>query len=82
MELKRHPQTVKHFVIVLLIVPYGIETHFTHNTRARGLLLIVPYGIETRQVRGAGRRGGLLLIVPYGIETMEETFNRCCNILF
>ena len=35
------------YIIVLLIVPYGIETHATGRKEVPHRLLIVPYGIET-----------------------------------
>ena len=58
------------FGIVLLIVPYGIETDdASHlNVKLRNLL-IVPYGIETTSGRRRCVEAGRLLIVPYGIET-------------
>ena len=34
-------------LILVLIVPYGIETYFMMNGGSAGTVLIVPYGIET-----------------------------------
>ena len=54
----------------LLIVPYGIETRYTHTrTIANDRLLIVPYGIETITEETTKKYNKQLLIVPYGIET-------------
>ncbi len=48
MELKLERIAVTRFLIVLLIVPYGIETcYHTGNPLCVIELLIVPYGIET-----------------------------------
>ena len=54
--------------ILLLIVPYGIETTKMQPRSSYGKLLIVPYGIETQSATEAALAFGLL-IVPYGIET-------------
>ena len=57
-------------IILLLIVPYGIETISNWNSFDFCIiLLIVPYGIETKLsiINGATV---VLLIVPYGIETI------------
>ena len=70
--------------VLLLIVPYGIETFFAkYSDFAHWQLLIVPYGIET-QVYLRRAHSQNLLIVPYGIETCISyrtgtqplTFNR------
>ena len=68
MELKQITCQAVSAVILLLIVPYGIETKITFFISQRfKSLLIVPYGIET------GNTGNLLLlIVPYGIETTQQ----------
>ena len=71
MELKLRGCSSTSFPLILLIVPYGIETNVPALSRKTKLLLIVPYGIETRYVS----RSSLalrLLIVPYGIETDEK----------
>ena len=47
MELKHNSDVVHTHRYLLLIVPYGIETHLYGTFILRGLLLIVPYGIET-----------------------------------
>ena len=69
MELKPCTLSDFRFSIMLLIVPYGIETGLL-PWQQTGFwpLLIVPYGIETssRLLLAAFNR---LLIVPYGIET-------------
>ena len=58
--------------IILLIVPYGIETLFIDiDIRQSDILLIVPYGIET-MVAMVGDEVKELLIVPYGIETPDD----------
>ena len=43
--------------IVLLIVPYGIETRLIKVCQSYGGLLIVPYGIETASPSLHGVRG-------------------------
>ena len=69
MELKRNHQLIIAVIIVLLIVPYGIETVPGCNRWLPSMvLLIVPYGIETAITR-AKLNNLTLLIVPYGIET-------------
>ena len=56
--------------IILLIVPYGIETrNLVDEIDKHVLLLIVPYGIETGHIHHAFLHHIILLIVPYGIET-------------
>ena len=70
MELKlsiEHNLTVH---IVLLIVPYGIETFFVIRKKNFQQLLIVPYGIETKSFVINLENLLDLLIVPYGIETL------------
>ena len=57
-------------LIVLLIVPYGIETNERKVRDYWEYLLIVPYGIETRYQQ-KDECDLTLLIVPYGIETCE-----------
>ena len=47
MELKLYPHRYKYAHTLLLIVPYGIETHILQSEPIRPVLLIVPYGIET-----------------------------------
>ncbi len=48
MELKRNQITYTRRCVMLLIVPYGIETlHRTLQNLRCNELLIVPYGIET-----------------------------------
>ena len=48
MELKRYELYSMNLHMVLLIVPYGIETGFCSSNRYAYIeLLIVPYGIET-----------------------------------
>ena len=58
--------------IVVLIVPYGIETRHNHLITVTIKVLIVPYGIETRKRQGCGTHASVL-IVPYGIETKVNT---------
>ena len=54
MELKLERIAVTRFLIVLLIVPYGIETcYHTGNPLCVIELLIVPYGIETTNIYSA-----------------------------
>ena len=48
MELKRGENPIECVSPVLLIVPYGIETHGKETRWHSSDLLIVPYGIETR----------------------------------
>ena len=69
---------------MLLIVPYGIETHSSNDSQISfNCLLIVPYGIETK-FHLVWEKFDCLLIVPYGIETRtpadtsghQRTFNR------
>ena len=55
--------------LLLLIVPYGIETDLKEHTTNQCLLLIVPYGIETLFLSFCASVSQTLLIVPYGIET-------------
>ena len=53
MELKQVSIARKGTVIILLIVPYGIETLSARVRRPqRSELLIVPYGIETTERHG------------------------------
>ena len=48
MELKRQFNRTMTLVLILLIVPYGIETHVQRDISPEfTTLLIVPYGIET-----------------------------------
>ena len=47
MELKRLRLQRVCCTLVLLIVPYGIETFLVKTMMKLPLLLIVPYGIET-----------------------------------
>ena len=69
--------------LLLLIVPYGIETRIQIKTELLKVLLIVPYGIETEYAKEMFDYTGLL-IVPYGIETslfhllimLQLSFNR------
>ena len=69
MELKRLQDVLCGFHIILLIVPYGIETFCnTSQLLLCSWLLIVPYGIETC-CSGLYNDRIALLIVPYGIET-------------
>ena len=49
MELKRKKNLYAAFRIILLIVPYGIETEESGKHVEKAELLIVPYGIETQQ---------------------------------
>ena len=49
MELKLGRRNYAVAVLVLLIVPYGIETYHIVKLRFLNALLIVPYGIETRE---------------------------------
>ena len=72
MELKLWNVYICKMPRLLLIVPYGIETHILQPESIPLLLLIVPYGIETAVARGVfyNRKG--LLIVPYGIETNSQ----------
>ena len=70
MELKL-PNSVNCLnVIILLIVPYGIETMEYAVIAAKFDLLIVPYGIETMEYAVIAAKFDLL-IVPYGIETAD-----------
>ena len=62
MELKHGKDEKVKDGIVLLIVPYGIETSWQYLSSSRYLLLIVPYGIETRERRSEAEA--------------ERTFNR------
>ena len=48
MELKRFQKKDAEPGIVLLIVPYGIETQYRIMLSNLFMLLIVPYGIETK----------------------------------
>ena len=68
MELKQTCCITYFEIIVLLIVPYGIETCLPMPPSPAPTLLIVPYGIETVQSLSV-RWTNTLLIVPYGIET-------------
>ena len=75
MELKlgNSPDTLR-MVALLLIVPYGIETHIGYASLGFcNILLIVPYGIETC-LNEALISISYLLIVPYGIETSKVAF--------
>ena len=47
MELKLILRCPVFHAVVLLIVPYGIETYFGGVRYRKERLLIVPYGIET-----------------------------------
>ena len=47
MELKLLSLLILLHLLVLLIVPYGIETGVGECFKKRVKLLIVPYGIET-----------------------------------
>ena len=47
MELKHDLRLLQTYPVLLLIVPYGIETHNVPTLKVELLLLIVPYGIET-----------------------------------
>ena len=48
MELKHHVRVYLVVQLILLIVPYGIETMSNFlNKETLQILLIVPYGIET-----------------------------------
>ena len=47
MELKHYYVAIYCDEIILLIVPYGIETRLTDHFQSMQQLLIVPYGIET-----------------------------------
>ena len=70
MELKHIRKPTFSYYLVLLIVPYGIETqNHCHCAMFVSLLLIVPYGIETLCTDLIRRECLTLLIVPYGIET-------------
>ena len=70
MELKRFSASTNLRLHILLIVPYGIETHISPmQTYLKGLL-IAPYGIETQYFIGYRNTELKLLIVPYGIETL------------
>ena len=55
-------------ILVVLIVPYGIETTKVNMSLTDEAVLIVPYGIET-EVRYVELPVKNVLIVPYGIET-------------
>ena len=58
MELKLHFGIFVQIEIILLIVPYGIETYQNNMKPAmRKDLLIVPYGIETEFSRPAASSG-------------------------
>ena len=48
MELKRSLPHAVSSMILLLIVPYGIETLLEYYQEQGKRLLIVPYGIETK----------------------------------
>ena len=62
-------QTRNPVPLLILIVPYGIETRICNSIPAHYIrILIVLYGIETVQVL-PGQRFFRILIVPYGIET-------------
>ena len=50
MELKRSAMEQLFERLILLIVPYGIETSLVRFKLAGNHLLIVPYGIETIQI--------------------------------
>ena len=75
MELKHIYPLFDDFDDMLLIVPYGIETHGQDCWWKVRQLLIVPYGIETQQQWRPGQRETKLLIVPYGIETCVRVEN-------
>ena len=62
-------------MIILLIVPYGIETEIRRTRLESEKLLIVPYGIETTD-ESSFTNAYKLLIVPYGIETVAFAFSR------
>ena len=51
MELKLYFAAYFARSVVLLIVPYGIETTLFSQTVRQQCLLIVPYGIETMTAR-------------------------------
>ena len=69
MELKLSVGFTHTEFVMLLIVPYGIETNISVTWYLIGiLLLIVPYGIETG-LSWTSNNSRDLLIVPYGIET-------------
>ena len=72
MELKLEWVCQPAIVIVLLIVPYGIETGKSQFRFFTTYLLIVPYGIETI-LYSCSNSVLILLIVPYGIETSIHT---------
>ena len=74
MELKLFIGFYSISFVILLIVPYGIETWERIMAEYRCDLLIVPYGIETKMTR-AYSFVAELLIVPYGI----ETYSRCAG---
>ena len=67
--------------VSLLIVPYGIETHYYMAVAEVAELLIVPYGIETREY-DRSTHDLSLLIVPYGIETIEPFIYETCAVIF
>ncbi len=71
MELKRRRVGEESSGTVLLIVPYGIETHLGLLYDELQVLLIVPYGIETWIEDFRLPMKNTLLIVPYGIETSQ-----------
>ena len=70
MELKRSLPHAVSSMILLLIVPYGIETLLEYYQEQGKRLLIVPYGIETYSAV-TNYSWTYLLIVPYGIETLS-----------
>ena len=82
MELKLYQLVEVGHQLLLLIVPYGIETALTVTHTYSNRLLIVPYGIETW---GYGRTipdDSYLLIVPYGIETSYLSLNSSSSSRF
>ena len=51
MELKLGDGVVHVLSLVILIVPYGIETYQYGYCSYAEVILIVPYGIETKEVK-------------------------------
>ena len=76
MELKYYTSVCDMCVVVLLIVPYGIEIQLSERVFFLSTLLIVPYGIEMQENDMGILAAHALLIVPYGIEMMQPDL---CN---
>ena len=72
MELKPSWNNMESTTMLVLIVPYGIETREKAVSTRTITVLIVPYGIETESNINRETVVLFVLIVPYGIETKNQ----------